>query len=264
MKKAYLKYYEQYAALAPLAFLWASFRAPNRIAKRSLANRQKDYTELAKDLGRLSLHYELNRQLLESTEHWDSYDYGEGYFYQGCDLIGITGLRDTRARFESMGLADLLEDRTVLEIGCNSGFLALYIAQVAKHVSGFDINPYLIRMADITAQHLGLSDKVDFATAAFEDYRSDQDFDVVLSFANHSTYDGQTAQSVEEYFERCRNILVPGGLFLFESHHPGHEGDKLEAVCDLVGKMFSIEDRRTLDEGSYLDRGRTFIIARRA
>ena len=92
MKESYLKYYESYSARAPLAFLWDSIRAPSRIAKRSLTNRQQDYTRLAQDPELLALHLELNRLLYESVQEWDSYDYGEGYFYQVCDLIGVTGL----------------------------------------------------------------------------------------------------------------------------------------------------------------------------
>ena len=43
----------------------------------------------------LALHRDMNRQLALQTEQWDSYDYGEGYFYQSSDELGVTGLRDT-------------------------------------------------------------------------------------------------------------------------------------------------------------------------
>ncbi len=261
MKESYLKYYESYSAGGTLAFLFASFFTRSKLRKRSLMNRQRDYLGLNEKPDLLALHHDLNKELLAARD-WPSYDYGEGYFYQSLDLVGITGFRDTRGRVESMNLANRVQGKSVLEIGCNAAFLSLSIAGAASRVVGFDINPHLISIGERTARHLG-AENVELEVSSFEDFSSQETFDVVLSFANHSTYDGNTRQSIEDYFRRCLDLTRPGGTLLFESHPPEHEGDGLEGVCAILGELFETEERRVLEYGTFLDRGRTFMVARR-
>lgn len=258
----YATYYERYSALAPLHMAWDAFRAPSRIAGLALVNRQKDYRALAGDARLLALHRDLNSDLVELSYHWSSYDYGEGYFYQGLPELRITGLRDTTARVEAMNLNTLLSGARVLEIGCNTGFLSLAVAGVCQSVTAFDVNPYLIRMARRAGEFLGRMN-VSFAAVAFEDLSECGPYDLVLSFANHSTVDHNTRQPLERYFERCRTLLAPGGTLLFESHPPAHEGEGLASVRGLLSDHFHLEEDRVLDYGTFLDRGRTFIRARR-
>src|SRR5439155_627214 len=165
----------------------------------------------------------MNRQLVLQADRWDSYDYGEGYYYQSSDELGITGLRDTTGRVEAFGLKELLTGRSVLEIGCNAGFLSIAIAPSARRLVAFELNPYLIAIGELGADFLGFHN-VEFSVAAFEDFTTDETFDDVLSFANHHTYDGNTRQSLAEYFERCHTLTRPGGRLIFESHPPEIEG----------------------------------------
>lgn len=137
-----LKYYERYSMAAPFAFAWASINARSNVEKMGWINRQRDYFRLRDDTIRLNLHGHLHKILADAAGRWSSYDYGEGYFYQGCRFIGITGLRDTDARVNAMRLQQLVAGKSVLEIGCNTGFLGLDIANKATSVTGFDINPH--------------------------------------------------------------------------------------------------------------------------
>jgi len=50
-------------------------------------------------------------------------------------------------------------------------------------------------------------------------------------------------------------------VFLFESHPPAHEGESFHKTVELLEKYFSIEKKEVLEYGSFLDRGRTFIVA---
>ena len=261
MRARYLKHYEKYSASAPLLFSIDALLTRSKLRRVSLLNRRNDYERLADNRSLLDLHLAMNRQLLAADREWNSYDYGEGYFYQGLDLIQVRGLRDTRGRVDAMQLRERLKGKIVLEIGCNTGFLSLSFADVAKHVIGFDVNPYLLNIGSAVAQFLGLTN-VSFQDSAFEDFSPDDQFDFVLSFANHSTYDGNTRQSIEDYFDRCRSLVAPGGQLLFESHPPQHEGAGLEKVCTIVEKHFEVEERTVLNYGTFLDRGRTFITAR--
>jgi cyclopropane fatty-acyl-phospholipid synthase-like methyltransferase len=258
-----LPYYRHYSPFrAGLAFAIARLRARGGAAKLSWSNRIADYQRLQAHPGLLPLHYSLNADIAESARDWPHYDYGEGYFYQGCREIGISGLRDTEARFAAFELARRLAGKRVLDIGCNSGFLDAQIAPHAAHVTGLDANPHLIRMARKVAGHLGHAN-CSFLATSFEEAPLTPPYDAVLSFANHSTFDGLTRHTLEAYFARCAEMLSPGGLFLFESHAPAYEGEAVTEVIALLGQRFDMEEQAVLRYGTYLDTGRTFVSARR-
>ena len=234
-----------------------------KLRKLSLLNRQKDYLRLSGNPELFALHNKINRHLLEQIEGWDGYDYGEGCFYQSLDLIGITGFRDTKARVDAMGLKEFLKSKEILEIGCNTGFVTHSVGDVVKSALGFDVNPFLVSVAKDVANFLGLK-TLQFQESSFEDLDSSKKFDVVISFANHSTYDGHTTQNLEGYFNRCQDLLKIGGALLFESHPPEVEKNGIETVCSLIEDRFDIKERKILNYGSFLDRNRTYIKAVRS
>ncbi|MGE0495168.1 MAG: class I SAM-dependent methyltransferase [Vulcanimicrobiota bacterium] len=262
MKASYLRYYQKHSPLAAMVFLWDSLFLKSKVARLSLANRQQDYVALADQPDLLKLHHDLHQMVLEASQQWGSYDYGEGYFYQSSPELGIRGLRDTRARLEGMELKRWLAGKSVLEIGCNSGFLGLAVAAFASHLTGFDINPHLVAMANRAAQYLGRQNAT-FTASSFEDFDCSQRFEAVLSFANHSTYDQNTRQSIEQYLDRCVGLLEPEGLFLFESHPPELEGESLAHVLELIGERFEVLETRVLKAGSFMDKERTYLVGRR-
>jgi len=258
----YQKYYDKARALAPMRFAIDASRASSTIRTLSIQNRQKDYPGLAGRPELLALHREMNRQLALQHDQWRSYDYGEGYLYQSSVELGVTGLRDTKARVDAYGLKELVKGRTVLEIGCNTGFLTLAIASEAAHVVGVELNPYLIAIARAGADFLGVHN-ARFEVAAFEDFETDERFDDVLSFANHHTYDGNTRQSLEEYFECCHVLTRPGGHLLFESHPPEIEGAHFGETVKIIERFYDIERNEVHDYGTFLDKNRRFIVATR-
>ena|SRR3990167_1488100 len=208
------------------------FARPN-VRKYSLTNRQKDYMCLANQNELLSLHYDLNKNIYDAANTWDSYDYGEGYFYQSCDAVHVTGLRDTTGRIQFMNLKERLKGKKVLEIGCNTSFLTVSVARFVKTIEGFDINPFLISSGKRVAKYLK-TDNCTLKVCSFEKFSTEEKFDTVLSFANHSTFDKNTKQSVQDYFKRCHDLLKPSGELLFESHPPEHEGEGLKYVIAFI------------------------------
>ncbi len=197
------------------------------------------------------------------AREWDTYDYGEGYWYQSSAELGITGLRDTAGRVEAFGLRDLVRDRTVLEIGSNSGFLSLAISQSARRVVAFEINPFLVEAGRLGAEYLGVTN-VEFLVSSFEDFDDrGERFDDVLSFANHHTYDGNTHQGLAEYLARCHALLRPGGRLIFESHPPALEGRDFARTVELIGAHFVIDRSEVHRYGTFLDQDRRFIVATR-
>lgn len=141
MKSSWLKLYDAPSATAPLRFATAAAVTRNKVQRLSLLNRQRDYRWLLDHPGLLPLHRRLNEHLLHGATEWPSYDYGEGYFYQSMSSIGVSGLRDSQSRIDALDLPRYVQGRRVLEIGCNTGFLTLLLAQHATSVTAFDISP---------------------------------------------------------------------------------------------------------------------------
>lgn len=260
MLERYAGYYRKSSPVAPLRFALDAVRTKESLRALGIRNRQRDYAALAGKPDRLALHRELHDQLLGQSREWPTYDYGEAYWYQSSDELGITGLRDTTGRVEAFGLRDLVRDRSVLEIGSNSGFLSLAIAPAARRVVAFEINPYLVEAGRIGARHLGV-ENVEFSVTSFEDFDpGDERFDDVLSFANHHTYDGNTRQGLDDYFRRCHELLRPGGRLIFESHPPALEGRDFARTVEIIERYFDLERSEVHRYGTFLDQDRRFLV----
>src|SRR3989344_2525431 len=260
MKQNYSHFYEKYSYLAPVIFAKDIILTRSSARRISLVNRLHDYVGFKGNSNLFNLHRKINNRLSTFSESWSSHDYGEGYFYQSFDAVGISGLRDTRARIEEMNIRNLVVDKSVIDIGCNAGFVSLAVADMARQVIGVDIHPGLIDIGILVQKYLQLNN-VQLTASSFENFVVQEPVDVVLSLANHSTYDGNTRQSVKDYFGKCQLLLKPGGCMLFESHHPQYESkESLEKVCEVMKDFFTIHERMSLQRGTFFDRGRTFIV----
>ncbi len=258
----YNRYYDKVSILAPLRFYADSLRTKNALRVRGLRNRQADYSRLIGHPELMPVHKQINALLARQHAEWSTYDYGEGYHYQSSDELGITGLRDTTGRVEAFDLRRRLAGKTVLEIGCNTGFIALAVASSAARVVGFELNPLLIDIAKVGATHLNAGN-VEFLVSSFEEFESQEQFDVVLSFANHHTYDGNTHQSLEDYFARCHRYTAPGGTLLFESHPPALEGAAFAKTLAIIERFYEITESEIHSYGTFLDGDRRFVVGQR-
>jgi SAM-dependent methyltransferase len=122
----------------------------------------------------------------------------------------------------------------------------LTISTYCTCITAFDPAEHLVEIGQITSNYLN--------------FESTEKFDVILSFANHSTYDGNTEYTIKSYLEKIRNFLEPGGLLLFESHAPLYEGEGLLKVCNLISEKFVIKSNKIIKTGSFLDKDRTFLV----
>jgi len=88
-------------------------------------------------------------------------------------------------------------------------------------------------------------------------------YDEVLSFANHSTYDHNTKQSLDDYFQKCHRYVSDGGMLLFESHLPSYETpEQLHKVLEVLSKYFNIEKSYKLNRGTSGGRRRLFVVCK--
>lgn len=212
----------------------------------------------------------LRHHLREQSKGWPKEQlYTHGYFYQGLEDLGITGAKPTGFRFRQYQVDELLANADVLDIGSNCGFVAVYCAKRAKSVTAVELNPYLNKIAVDTAAYFKLNN-IDIVESDFAQFSTDKKFDVVLSFSNHHTIDGNLNMGFENYINTIASSLKPGGYLLFESHNVfakglgkvGDDGDMEEKVR-IMNKRFNIERFRMVK--CFLKRGdidKLFIVAR--
>ncbi len=199
--------------------------------------------------------------LAQMRRQWSGYDYGHGYFYQASEMLGISGRRSTECRIESMSLKDRLSGKRVLDIGSNTGFIALHLAQHASEIIGIDPNPFYIDIADNYRTHLNINN-VSFIANKFENFAPSQKFDAILSLSNHFTYDGYLLGSIASYLARCRELLVEGGLFICESHPPQFEARAKgqDGLQDEIASVFDISLVGDIASRKSLDKSRVFFV----
>jgi 2-polyprenyl-3-methyl-5-hydroxy-6-metoxy-1,4-benzoquinol methylase len=208
----------------------------------------------------IALHNELKLILEESHQQWPYHDYGEGYFYQSNHDLSIRGLRNTDFRFSFYRLEELLTENTrVLDIGCNAGFLSLKMARYCKHVDAFDLNPFLIRIAKKCSQFEGINN-VTFSCSTFDDFPINSSYSMILSLANHHTFDGNMRPDFRKYMERIRKIIESGGQLIFESHPKEYKDPLLKKHLDSVADLFKIESEKlVLTRQSIFDTNRLVV-----
>ena len=194
------------------------------------------------------LHSILKNHLEEQSKKWPHFIYSkEQGFYQGFDKIGIVGSRSTEKRFNEYNIGSLFsKNKNVLDIGSNCGFVSLYTSEFVKSVTGVEINPFLVKISNDTKEFLNIQN-VKFICSTFEEYNTEEKFDIVYSFANDSTIDDNTTFNFEEYIQKISFLLSPDGLLIFESQAldvlvPSEFDLKLE----ILEKYFIIKERRTV------------------
>ena len=177
--------------------------------------------------------------------------YCGGYAYQGYARIGVAGVKPTEERLHGYGFMSWLNPgMSVLEIGCNNGFMAIELARHAGLVDAVEYNPFLVEIGRITAEALNQTN-VNFRVADFSSWMPSRRYDVVLSFANHCTIDGNLAVEFESFVAKLWGLTQEDGWLLFESHNvfgagtgaAGDDGD-LDRKFDILERYFELQDSK--------------------
>lgn len=132
----------------------------------------------------------------------------------------------------------------VLDLGCGSGWLSIYLAREGFQVTGVDIADHALELAQMWAENENLSIKFDIADLADMKY-PENSFDAIVanSIFEHLTYDLALATMVT-----LQNILKPGGIFI----------GCFDKVGTGPGEYFKLEDGTQV----YTDKGRLGMMLR--
>ena len=187
------------------------------------------------------------------------YDYGEGFFYQSIPSINLKGLRNTEKRINKLKLSEYLNGKSFLDIGTNIGAIPISIENNFTNGVGIDHNPTLIKVANKVKDYFDIKN-LRFIADDFIKYEFKSNFDVVLSLANHSTFDKGIEDS-NKYFIKINNILNRNGILIVESHNPLYEKrENFIKIIDQLKKDYFILDNNYYDFGNFYDKDRLFYV----
>ena len=212
------------------------------------------------------LHKKLFECINAQEKNWNSFIYAQAKkFYQGFDEIRVDGCRSTEIRFNEYNIRQYLsKEKNVLDIGSNCGFFTLYTSRFLNTIEGVEINPYLVRISNYTKEYLDIENS-EFHNLSFESFESEKKYDIVFSFANDETIDGNTKFNFCEYVMKISSLLKNGGMLIFESQAidiiiPKKFEPKLKI---LNGNFTIIEDRMVKSEYPINVPERRFLIFRK-
>ena len=151
-------------------------------------------------------HRKIRKQVIQINKNKNSfYDYGDSFFYQSMPCINLRGLRDTSKRIKKLELEKYTENKTILDVGTNVGAIILNIKNNFKKATGIEHNPKLIEIANIIKEYLNYKN-LDFLAENFNTYNFSEKFDVILSLANHFTYD-KGITDTDNYFKKLMKLF---------------------------------------------------------
>lgn len=192
----------------------------------------------------------------------DLYDYGEGFFYQSIPPISLKGLRDTKKRVDKLNLKNYLKNLRFLDIGTNIGSIPLSIDLNFKYGFGIDHNGTTIKVAQIVQDYLKIKN-LKFVVGDFLNYKFDEKFDVILSLANHSTFD-EGITDTDMYFNKIYSLLNNNGILILESHNPLYE--KPASFLKIIQKLdnfYEIIEHGKYEFGNFYDKNRLFYVLKK-
>ena len=208
-------------------------------------------------------HRKIRKQVIQIKKNKNSfYDYGDSFFYQSMPCINLRGLRDTSKRIKKLELEKYTENKTILDVGTNVGAIILNIKNNFKKATGIEHNPKLIEIANIIKEYLNYKN-LDFLAENFNTYNFSEKFDVILSLANHFTYD-KGITDTDNYFKKINEIISPEGLLFLESHPSLYEKkEDFEKILKNLEKNYTIIKKDSYDFGNIFDNTRRYCLLKK-
>lgn len=121
----------------------------------------------------------------------------------------------------------------ILECACGSGTLAMALSHYGFTIDAFDRSPAMIDRA--LAKASGAVNAPSFYVGSFQSFRAEPPYDAALCLYDSLNYILDPGEVVG-FLKRLREILAPGGLFLFD-------------VCTEKNSLAHFNDRVERDKG---------------
>lgn len=193
-------------------------------------------------------------------------DFGGVIPYQSLELIGLEGRRPTTYRVLRYGLNDILSsDMTVLDIGCNTGFIDITIADKVKKITGIEYDSNLASICRYVSEELNINN-YNVENQEFSNWyksHNNKKYDAVLSFAIHHWLNINSI----DYSNIIDNLLNDNGYLWLESHdNNGGDAQYFEIIELLKQKKYRvIKDEQIADDcRNSIESARRFVLMQKS
>jgi len=123
------------------------------------------------------------------ARYWNNIAEEFDSIYTGKNKSGLSRALDRYFRADIYGRFDWVmqncgdvRGRSICDIGCGSGrFVVEFAKRGADHVSGVDVAPEMIRLAEQLAMANGVADRCDFAVADALNWNPPRKFDITIA-----------------------------------------------------------------------------------
>ncbi len=133
----------------------------------------------------------------------------------------------------------------IVDLGCGTGTIAIPLAKSGLDVIGVDLSADMIEVARrkeaAVRAELAVPGKLEWAVGDMREWTAPEPVDAVVSLCDCLNYLAEEADVVRA-FRAVRASLKPGGVFLFDMHHP----NQLDAY--MANEPFCHDD----EEASYI------------
>jgi SAM-dependent methyltransferase len=138
--------------------------------------------------------------------------------YERLSAIYDSGWSNFSRQYNGI-ISDLLREKgikraQILDLACGTGVLAISLARKGHTVTGIDISPEMVRLAQ--SKSAGMS-RVSFKVADMVDYRDDGEYDIVLCTFDSINY-VLAVKDLRRMLGNIADALKPHGLFVFDSN----------------------------------------------
>lgn len=148
-------------------------------------------------------------RFVKSNQH-----FGGGRFYQSSEPLGIKGLRPTADRAERYKIDRYLTPQSkVLDIGANTGFFSMYIADRVANIDAIEVDDTLVSIGRDIAVYAGISN-IRFLSMDIKKFDPPEKYDVIFAFAVHNW----ASESIDEFSDLLKRLAKPDAVVFFESN----------------------------------------------
>ncbi len=193
-------------------------------------------------------HYSIRRDWVNKPKQFGLWD----YFYQTHPSININGVRPTVTRLNNYGIFEYInQDSTILDIGCNTGFISAYLSKYVKAIDAVEFDTDVFSIASRTMDYLSIKN-VQLLNEDIKTFKSNKKYDLVMSYAIHRW----VGMELMDYIQLLLSFKDASGFIIIESHI--EESDKVNLRAALKSLDLKIISNGMTDD--HLGHIREFFI----
>ena len=143
------------------------------------------------------------------------------------------------------------QDSTILDIGCNTGFISAYLSKYVKAIDAVEFDTNVFSIASRTMEYFSIKN-VQLLNEDIKTFKSNKKYDLVMSYAIHRW----VGMELIDYIQLLLSFKDASGFIIIESHI--EESDKVNLRAALNSLDLKIVNNGITDD--HLGHIREFFI----